>query len=193
MTVIEKKCQIIKENIEYSQKQQIKLYANDRGEEEQKDYDKYHQPEFFHQQAMINERLLLNEENDYKRRVKSQKERIDQIEKEIKVLSSQISQIDYRAYIYEWEIKKKQMINEMNAKGKKGNAKVSLSNSMNRALNDNFNKPIAIKECYNQKPFAIKKGLNTNHNTPTMNTGNNSNWLISEIETLSMVILSLYY
>lgn len=215
MTVIEKKCQIIKENIEYKQRQQMSLLSIDRGEEEQKDFDKFNKPEFFYEQCVISEKLFLNEENEYKARIKNQKEKIDQLDQEIKVLSSEISHIDKKAYQYEWEMKKEERANDVNFKEKKDdnninvNTKLVFNGSLVRSGGFNNNsKPITIKDSHSLKPFAINKGLNAHYNSNTVgigggaeltgvDIGNNDHELIIEIEALSkslfLFINPLYY
>ena len=169
--VLEEKCKIIKENIEYRKEKARKDIENSIKKNEhtlqngnsdeylfEEDVDK------LKQMAKMNEENFFQFEYEYKKAIEEQRTQIERLKDEIKILSIKIKEIDQEKKIQELkrkETKKKEEYIQIQKNQKHQNFKRKFNNNFKSLKNQSTinNANFSMNKKYN-KPFEINKLLN---------------------------------
>ena len=169
--VLEEKCRIIKENIEYRKEKARKDIENSIKKNEhtlqngnndeylfEEDVDK------LKQMAKMNEENFFQFEYEYKKAIEEQRTQIERLKDEIKILSIKIKEVDQEKKIQELkrkETKKKEEYIQLQKNQMHQNFKRKFNNNFKSLKNQSTinNANFSMNKKYN-KPFEINKLLN---------------------------------
>ena len=192
--VLEEKYKIIQDNIEYQKEKAAKememsIKRNEKKSEEneylyEEDIDK------LKELAKLNENNYFQLQNEYKKAIEEQRNKIERIKEENKILTQKIYQIDQQRKLQELinkEKKKKEELDEIQKSQKypnfrkKFNQNIKPLNNKKRTSNVNF----SLKK-RPSKPFEINKVLNEQNNCRSQNITKDETLL--QIEELKLDI-----